>query len=297
MNRDQKAYVFAALAIVAWSTVASAFKLSLRELTPVELLLYASLASTLVLSLVITWQRRWKSLRDWRAQDFLVSLGLGLLNPFLYYLVLFGAYDRLPAQEAQPLNYAWPIVLVLLAAVFMRQRITLAMVAAMGVSLAGVAVISTRGDLLALRFTDATGVTLALTSTVIWASYWLLTLRDQRDPVVRLWVGFVFGSAAIISYILIFEPLSRPSVWGLVGAGYVGCFEMGLTFVWWQSALRYARDAAQVSGLIFLSPFLSLLIIHFIVGEPIFPSTVFGLTLIVMGIIAQRRLYNIAQKK
>ncbi|KAA3629263.1 MAG: DMT family transporter [Proteobacteria bacterium] len=288
MNRDRKAYLFAGLAIAAWSTVASAFKLSLRELSPAELLLYASLTSTLVLAVVIAWQHGWRSLREWRGADYLASFGLGLLNPFLYYLVLFGAYDRLPAQEAQPLNYAWPIVLVLLAAVFLGQRLKPAILLAMGVSLAGVAVISTRGELLAMRFTDPAGVSLALASTVIWASYWLLTLRDRRDPVVRLWVSFLFGSIAILIYVLCVEPLRMPGVRGLMGAAYVGCFEMGLTFVWWLSALRYARNAAQVSGLIFLSPFISLFFIHFTVGEPIYSSTVIGLVLIVGGIIAQR---------
>ncbi len=290
MTNDSKAYLYAGLAIGAWSTVASAFKLSLRELSPVELLCYATLTSTLVLALVITVQRRWHTLRQWRRGDFMLSLVLGLLNPFLYYLVLFTAYDRLPAQEAQPLNYVWPIVLVVFSVVFLRQRITPGIIAFLGVSLLGVAVISTRGDLLGLRLTDGLGVALALGSTVIWASYWLISLRDRHDPVMRLWVGFVFGSVAIVAYLLAFGPLRVPPVGALAGAVYVGCFEMGLTFVWWLSALRYARTTAQVSGLIFLSPFFSLLIIHWVVGEPIYTSTVIGLVLIVAGIIGQRRL-------
>jgi len=290
MTRDHKAYLFAGLTVVAWSTVASAFKLSLRELSPGELLLYASLTSTLVLSVVTTSQRGWGRLHEWRLRDYFASLGLGLLNPFLYYLLLFGAYDRLPAQEAQPLNYSWPVVLVLLSRVFLGQRISPAVVAAMLMSLVGVAVISTRGDLLALRFTDRTGVLLALASTVIWASYWLLNLRDRREPVVRLWVSFVFGSAAIVIYMLVFESLRVPGLWGLAGAAYAGCFEMGLTFVWWLSALGYARNTAQVSGLIFLSPFLSLVFIHLVVGERIYPATLAGLILIIAGTIAQQRI-------
>jgi hypothetical protein len=175
---------------------------------------------------------------------------------------------------------------------FLGQRISPASVAAMLMSLAGVAVISTRGDLLALSFTDRAGVLLALASTVIWASYWLLNLRDRREPVVRLWAGFVFGSAAIVIYMLVFESLRVPGLWGLAGAVYAGCFEMGLAFVWWLSALRYARNTAQVSGLIFLSPILSLVFIHLVVGERIYASTLVGLTLIIAGIIAQQRIQD-----
>ena len=290
MKREHQAYLYAGLAVAAWSTVASAFKISLRQLTPFELLLYAALFSTLVLGAVVAVSGRWRSLSEWTGRDYLISFMLGLLNPYLYYLVLFGAYDRLPAQEAQPLNYAWPIVLVLLSALFLRQRVTAATLMAMGVSLTGVAVISTRGDLLSLRFTDTTGVLLALFSTVIWASYWLLNLRDHRDPVVRLWVNFMFGSGVVVIHALTLDARAVPSWTALAGAAYVGVFEMGITFVWWISALRCAKTTAQVSGLIFLSPFLSLIAIHFFVGEPIYSSTVLGLILIVAGIVFQQRV-------
>ncbi len=290
MPDSRKAYLFAALAVAAWSTVASAFKLSLQHLTPLELLFYASIASSLVLAAVLAANGDWRELRRWTARDYLVTLALGALKPFLYYLVLFQAYDRLPAQEAQPLNYAWPIVLVALSALVLRQRIAPATLLAMAVSLAGVAVISTRGDLLGLRFTDTTGVLLALASTVIWASYWLLNLRDGRDPVLRLAANFVLGTLVTGAYVLLWQPVRLPNLAGAAGALYVGCFEMGLTFVFWLKALRYARTTAQVSGLIFLSPFLSLLVIHAVVGEPIYPSTVAGLGLIVAGILVQRRI-------
>lgn len=289
MTRQARAYVYAGLAIAAWSTVASAFKISLRFLSPVELLLYASIVSTLVLAAVLCVRGGWRELGRWRGRDYVASFGYGALNPLLYYLVLFNAYDRLPAQEAQPLNYAWPIVLVVLSVVVLRQPVPVLTLLAMGVSLLGVAVISTRGDLLALHFADTAGVLLALASTVIWAGYWLLNLRDSRDPVVRLWVNFCCGTGWIGLYVLLGHPVHVPSLAGLLGATYVGCFEMGLTFVFWLTALRYSRTTAQVSGLIFLAPFLSLIVIHFVVGETIHPSTVVGLVLIVAGILLQRR--------
>lgn len=290
MKREHKAYLYAGLAVAAWSTVASAFKISLRQLTPFELLLYAALSSTLLLGIVVVASGRWRSLAQWRGRDYWVSFALGLLNPYLYYLVLFAAYDRLPAQEAQPLNYTWPIVLVLLSALFLRQRVTPVTMVAMAISLAGVAVISTRGDLLALRFTDTLGVALALGSTIIWAGYWLLNLRDARDPVVRLGVNFLFGSGVVLVHGYLTDALRVPPWNALAGAAYVGWFEMGVTFVWWITALRYARTTAQVSGLIFLAPFFSLIVIHFAVGEPIYPSTVIGLILIVTGIVLQKHL-------
>ena len=289
MQRQSQAYLLAGGAVLAWSTVATAFKLSLRHLDPAALLAWSALASLLVLLTVLVLRDGLRGITAWKPRDFALSALLGFLNPGLYYAVLFEAYDRLPAQQAQPLNYAWPVVLVLLSAIFLRQPVRPRAIVAMLICLLGVAVISTRGQLLALQFSDPVGVALALVSTVIWAGYWLLNLRDGRDPVLRLTVNFVFGAVIAFVYAAALGKLAWPSVAGLLGAAYVGTFEMGLTFVLWISALRLSHTTAQVSGLIFLAPFLSLLVIHLVLGETIHPSTLIGLVLIVGGIMALQR--------
>ena len=94
--------------------------------------------------------------------DLARSAALGFLNPFLYYVILFKAYSLLPAQEAQPLNWTWPIMLVLLSIAILKQPIRWASVLAIVVSFTGVLVISTRGDVLGFRFTNLPGALLAL---------------------------------------------------------------------------------------------------------------------------------------
>lgn len=288
MEQQSKAYLYAAATVLCWSTVASAFKLSLQVQTVGELLLYASLSSLLFLLALLSRSGRLLELVRWRRRDYLRSALLGLLNPFLYYLLLFEAYERLPAQEAQPLNFVWPIVLVLLSIVILGQRIRAFNLIAMAISFGGVVVISTRGDVLGLQLTDGTGVALALASTVIWALYWLYGIKDTRDPVARLCLNFVFGCGYILIHQLLFADWRLPSLPGLAGAVYVGLFEMGLAFVLWLQALRLSRTTAQVGNLIYLTPFGSLLVIHLVVGEPIYPSTVVGLVLIISGIVFQQ---------
>ena len=63
---------------------------------------------------------------------------------------------------------------------------------------------------------------------------------------------------------------------------------MGLAFVLWSRAMKLATNTARVSNLIFISPFLSLVFIYFIVGEVILASTWAGLVLIVAGLWFQQ---------
>lgn len=290
MRTQTKAYLYAAATVALWSTVASAFKLALAHQSSDQLVFYASLASLGALAAIVLATGRHRELPTWTGADLLRSALLGFLNPFLYYLVLFEAYTRLPAQEAQPLNFTWPIVLVIFSVVLLRQRISLTAVLAMLISFAGVVIISTRGDLLGMRITDPAGVGFALGSTVIWALYWTLGVRDGRDPVLRLCVNFGFGCAFVTVYLVLFGTPAIPSVAGLLGALYVGLFEMGITFVLWLRALQLSETTAQVSNLIYLTPFLSLLVISVVLGERIYPSTVVGLVLIVTGIVTQHAL-------
>ena len=66
---------------------------------------------------------------------------------------------------------------------------------------------------------------------------------------------------------------------------WVGLFEMGVTFLLWQQALSRTRQVAKISQLIFLSPFISLFLIHQILGESVHPSAVIALGLIVLGVV------------
>jgi drug/metabolite transporter (DMT)-like permease len=287
MRDQRKAYLHAIGAVLLWSTVASAFKLSLRYLDYAQLLLYSSIVATLVLGAVLAVTQRLGRVFPCSRRECLKSLGLGLLNPFLYYAVLFKAYALLPAQVAQPLNYTWAIVLALLSIPILKQRIGARDIAGGLVCYAGVLVIATRGDLFSFGVVNPLGVSLALGSTVVWALYWIYNTKDGRDPAERLFLNFVFGLPFVLIYCLVFSDIRVTNPLGFVGAAYVGMIEMGVAFVLWLSALRLSENTAKVSNLIFLSPFVSLFFIRAFVGEEILAATVVGLALVVAGIALQ----------
>ena len=288
MNTQRQAILFGLGAVLLWSTVATAFKLSLRYCTPIELLLYSSFFSTLVIGAILSFQHKFHLVFQCSRREYRLSLLLGMLSPFLYYLILFKAYDLLPAQQAQPINYTWAITLWLLSVPLLKQRIGWQLWLALVVSYCGVVIISTEGDPFSLHFTDPFGVTLALVSTVIWALYWIYNTRDKRDPVVALFVNFLCSLPFILVYYLLTSELRIPPANALLGGAYVGTFEMGLSFILWQMAMKLTDNTARISNLIFLSPFLSMVFIHFLLGEEILPSTFIGLILILAGLSCQR---------
>lgn len=287
MQNQTKAYIYAAITVGLWSTIASASKLTLSQLSPAEVLLYAATVSTFVLFCIVIAQKKFRQLLFLSKRQWLTSICFGLLNPLAYYLVLFKAYDLLPAQQAQIINYTWAITLTLLSIPMLGQRVSWQQWLAILISYTGVLVIATRGNPLALHFDKPLGVGLALFSTVIWSLYWIFNTKDKRDPVVGLFLNFVCALPCIVLYVYFTEGFREVPVSGWLGAVYIGFFEMGVSFVLWLMALKHTESTAKVANLIFIAPFASLFFIHFLVGEEIFGSTIAGLVLVVSGLLMQ----------
>ncbi|MEZ5536124.1 MAG: DMT family transporter [Thiolinea sp.] len=292
MTKQSRAYLYGLSAVFLWSTVATAFKLSLSYLTAAQLVLLACVVSCLVLGGVLGIQGRLGQIRKFGRKDYLMSVLFGVLNPMVYYLVLFRAYELLPAQEAQAINYTWALTMTLLAVPMLGHKLTARDIAAALLCYFGVLVLSTRGDVLGLNFTNLTGVGLALFSTLLWALYWILNTRDQRDPVCGLFMNFLCALPLIMIYCAVTGELQWMPWQGVLGALYVGVFEMGLTFVLWLSAMKLTDSTAKISNLIFIAPFLSLLFISTFLGEEILPSTLYGLLFIIGGLLLQQLRFS-----
>ncbi len=279
MDKQKKAYIYALLTVLCWSTSASAFKISLNYLAVPPLLLYASIASGAVLLLHLLLSGKISILRTFSRQDYLRSALLGLLNPFLYYVVVLSAYSLLPAQQAQPINFVWPITLVLLSAPLLKQKIRPRDILATFICFAGVVVISTKGNVLSLHFESPFGVILALGSTVIWSLFWIYNVKDTRDEVAALFLNFAFATVYILLATLLLGQMHLPGLRGLLGATYIGLFEMGIAFIFWLKALKLSKTTAHLTNLIYLVPFFSLVLVSLVVGETIHFSTITGLIL------------------
>jgi len=285
MNKNTRAIILGGVAVMSWATVATAFKIALQHLTVFNMLLIATVTSALIFAVVMTLEKRWSELKALPLKTIARSASLGILNPVLYYLVLFRAYDMLPAQMAQPLNYAWPIVLLVLLAVFNHDRIPAKKYIGMFISVAGVACISLGGGSISGGVSVA-GILMAIFSAALWATYWMFNnrLKNTVHPTVTLFLGFAAG-AVVLLLAGCFVGIHVDSMAGLLSGVYIGFFEMGIPFLAFGTALRITDNPALINQMCYLSPFLSLFFISLVLGETIVPTTYIGLLLIVTGLI------------
>jgi len=283
-----KAYGLALLTVLFWSTSATAFKLALKYLDVPQLLFYSSIVSTVVIGAILRIQGKLTMVFDLKKKDYINAFFLGLLNPFIYYLMIFKAYELLPAQIAQSVNYTWAIMLALLSVPLLKHPFRKIDFIAMIICYTGAVIVSTHGDLSGFKTLSLNGILLAFGSTAVWAFYWIFNVRMSQDPVIGLFLNFLFSLPLTTISCLWFSNITDISLKGFACAVWVGCFEFGFTFVIWLTALKLSTNNGKIVNLIFLTPFISLIFIRFFLNETVFISTFIGLAFIVSGLVLQK---------
>ena len=136
-QNEREALAYGISAVLLWSTVATAFKLGLEYLAIEQLLFLGISFSWLFFTVILLTRGNFFIEKKDRA----VAVLLGIINPFAYYLILFSAYDQLPAHIAQPLNYTWAITLAILSIPILKESLTIRTAIGIGVSYLGVTVL------------------------------------------------------------------------------------------------------------------------------------------------------------
>ncbi len=287
MTNQAKAYFYGILTVLMWSTVATAFKISLEYFDVINMLFWSSLTSVVIFIFFLIYQKKILLLRRIKLKDYLNFALLGFLNPFLYYLILFQAYHKLPAQIAQPLNYSWVIVASILALIILKQQIKLLNFIGLSISFIGITIISFSKGSFDNNFA-IDGIILALSSSLIWGFYWVLNIKKQFDDIIKLFFNFTFGTIYSLIFIIISGSKLNLNPLGLFSSIYIGTFEMGLTFFTWLLALKYSDNTAKIGNIIYLSPLISMIFITFVLKEEILISSIIGLVFIILGMLIQQ---------
>ena len=290
MKSSSRPVLLASVAVFSWSTVATAFKIALQSMTTFEMLFVACATALIIYTIWILVTGSWHELRLLTPNLWMRFAVLGMVAPVTYYLMLFKAYELLPAQIAQPINYIWPILLAILIAIVERKPIPRSKYFGMMVSLGGVVFISLGGSGISGSI-SAMGLILAIVSACLWGLYWLIndTLKNKVSEVTALFLTFLFGMA----YLFVgnfFSPVSHLEPRSVLAGMYIGTFEMGIPFICFGMAIRETKNPALINQMCYLAPFLSLFIISIVLEEPVMASTYVGLSLIIGGIIYNQYL-------
>lgn len=281
-----KAYLFAFGSIFLWASTAAVIKLLLTGLDSLQILFYASLFAFPFLFLVAFFQKRLGQIREYKTNDYVWFAGMGFVGVFVYYLGLYLALSFLSAQEAFIINYLWPVFIVIFAIPLLKESMTFRKTLAILLSFFGVVIVATNGNVGSIELQSPLGVFLAILAAASYGLFSVLGKKREYDRFISMAFYYLFTFLYSLIALLVIGTIPTISLLQIAGLLWVGIGTSGLAFAFWFLALKYG-DTAKISNLAFLTPFLSLVYIYFLLNEPILISSLIGLVLIMSGILIQ----------
>jgi drug/metabolite transporter (DMT)-like permease len=257
-------------AVVLWGSLA-ALGVSLSHLPPLLLTGIGLLIGSLV-SLPLS---------KFKLNELKVSkkaLAVGVFGLFGYHAALFAGLQNAPSVQANLVNYLWPLLIVVLAPLFIKgTKLSARQVVAALVGFAGAALAILSGSELVSGF--AIGYVFAFVAAIIWATYSLLSKRVAFRTAAVGTFGLVSGLMAIAAHLL-FEPQAQLALsdWPLLVL--LGLGPLGLSFYLWDYALKTGNP--QRIGLIaFLTPLISTALLLLVTGIPLSPLLAIAAVMII----------------
>lgn len=283
--------MYALAAIGLWASLA-ALGVSLKHIPP-----FLLTGIALIVGSALSWPFVFRDRQLWRVTPGL--LALGVLTLFGYHFFLFVGLRLASAVEVNLINYLWPLLIVLLAPLYLagvKLRGTHFVAATLGFAGAATAILG-GGDLPLANARKVTwepvlGYLLALASAFIWANYSLQTKRAAL-------AGRGYSSVAIGLFGLLSGLLSllchvwlEPSV-SLNGRDWLllmvlGFGPLGAAFFLWDKALKLG-DVRQIGVLSYLTPLASTVLLLLATERALAWNVALAATLIIGGALLGTR--------
>ena len=215
---------------------------------------------------------------------------LGVYGLFGYHVALFAGLQQAPAVQANLVNYLWPLLIVLLAPLFISgAKLTLRLVFAglAGFVGAGLAILS--GTQLSGQF--EIGYLWSGIAAIIWSTYSLGTKRAGSFPTAAVGLfGLVAGALALLVFFATGDSVAISAedwVWLIA----LGLGPLGGSFFLWDFALKHG-DAQRIGLIAFITPLLSTVMLLIFTDSPLSPLLLLAAALIFGGAALGSRVNN-----
>ena len=283
----RKSYLYASITVLIWATLATVVKIILYDIPNFEALTISSVFAFVFLLIMNIINGSVKELKHYRLKDYLMMSGLGFLGLFLYSALYYYGISALSSQEACILNYLWPLMIVVFACILLKEKLTARKLIAMGMSFAGIVVLTVGTGGAASSGNRLWGIVACVTAAVCYGLFSVLNKKHSLNQnITMMWIWLTVSVCSLVSG-MIFEKWQPIVGVQWLGLGWLGVVVNAVAYLLWAIALKNAEDSAKVANLAYLVPFLSIVLSSVVLKERITVNMVIAVVLIVGGILLQ----------
>ena len=282
----KKSFTYALITVLIWSTTASVVKIMLSDIPNLEALSISSYFSFLFLLIVNIKNGMIKEMKKLSIKDIGMMSGLGFLGLFLYSALYYYGIAQLSSQEACILNYLWPIMIVIFSCIILKERMTLMKGVAMVCSFIGIIILS-MGNGSAAAGNTTLGMISCVMAAICYGLFSVLNKKAGYNQNISMMV--IWLVTAICAMILGMMTETWVPIQGLqwIGILWLGVVIDAVAYLLWALALNGSENTAKIANLVYLTPFLSVIVSAVFLKEKIEMRALAALIFIIGGILLQ----------
>lgn len=287
MKDNTKALFYVFACVVLWAMIPIVSKLGQAQLDNHQFLFWSSVVSFLTFIGILAFQKQGKAFLSLTSGQWLTALFLGFLGTYLYYILLYFGYAHVQGLEVLVIQYTWPIFVILLSLLLLKERLTIRKSISMILGFLGVVFVLTKGELGAVSMQNLLVDGIVLCAACVFGLFSVLSKKIEFNPLVLVTVYFL--AATIFSFIsmLVFSHWSLPSSAAIVPIIINGIFVNGISYIFWIQALKHG-EATFVAPFVFLTPVISTLLLVLFFHEAFELGYILGISSVILAGVINR---------
>ena len=285
-----KSYLYAAITVILWSSMPAVVKSLVSEIPNFQTITISSLFAFIFLLIVNYYTKQLAQFKYIRANELLTMAWFGFLGLFLYSVFYYYGLSQLSSQEACVLNYLWPIMIVLFSAPILGEKLTRQKIVAILLSFGGIIVIAFGGGSNLSSASDsniAAGIAGCIIAAACYGLFCVLNKKsrlNQQITMMIIWLTTTVCSLLVGVFVEEWVTLSAGQILGLI---WLGVGINAIAYLTWALALEGADNTARIANLAYLTLVLAIFVSTLLFNEPLAPSVIPALFLIIAGILIQ----------
>jgi len=291
MNISQKTLgiIYISLCILLWSLLGICVKFAQSNLDHYQYMFYSSIVSFLSLLVVSFFNKKIKEILGYSKKVLVFLLFLGFLD-FSFYLLLYFGYHNANSLEVLVIQYTWPIFIVLLSIIILKEEFTKRKLVAVILGFTGIFLVLTKGDISSFSFRSIDILLIVMLSAFCFALFSVLSKKVKISSVNAVMIYFL--GATIYSFITMqtFSNLIVPTIKDCISILVNGVLINGISYIFWIKGLQIF-DASKVAPFTFIIPILSAFFLILVFDEPVLIVYFVGLVFVIIaGLINSIRI-------
>jgi drug/metabolite transporter (DMT)-like permease len=277
-------WIYITLVVLLWAFGGTVEVMTLRTLSPLMFGAWTCIFGALGVLAYLIYHRRAGELFSYRFIDHIRLAVISILGFGGYFFLKYTAYSTAPVPEASILQSTYMVFIALFAIPLLGQSAGLTKLFGILLGFSGAALIVSGGAFTSFETAYIGGYLCALFAGASFGLFSVLSEKSAYNRVTSLFFFHGYSAAALLVILSFKGELSLPSGAAMIaGTMYNGIGANVLGIFLWLTAQSSIDDVSLLTGVLYLTPFMTLLGFHLFLGIPI-PFYAFqGLLLIVGG--------------